>query len=90
MLVGTEQGITSVSLNVSEVTLPVGASITAIATVETTGFAPKTLLYTSSDTEVATVDAFGTITAVAAGTATITATSKFDTTKSATVDVTVT
>lgn len=90
MLVGTEQGITSVTLNVSEVTLPVGASITAMATVETTGFAPKTLLYTSSDTEVATVDAFGTITAVAAGTATITATSKFDTTKSATVDVTVT
>lgn len=89
MLVGTTQGITSVTLNISEVTLPVGGSITALATVATTGFAPQTLEWTTSDATVATVDATGCITGVATGTATITATSKFDSTKSATVAVTV-
>lgn len=89
MLIGTEQGITSVVLNISEVTLPVGGQISAIATVTTEGFAPKTLTFTSSDEDVATVDESGNITAVGAGTATITAKSVFDNTKTATVDVTV-
>lgn len=89
MLVGTTQAINSVVLNISEVTLPADASITAMATVTTTGYAPKTLTWTSSNPAVATVDAFGTITAVSAGTATITATSQYDSSKSATVDVTV-
>lgn len=89
MLVGTAQTIDSVSLNISEVTLPVSGSVTAMATVETTGFAPKTLIYTSNNPTVATVDASGTITAVSKGSAVITATSKFDSTKTATVNVTV-
>lgn len=89
MLIGDDQSITSVTLNISEVTLPVGGSIGAMATVVTEGFAPKTLTWTSSDEEVATVDASGNITAVAAGSATITATSTFDSTKTATVAVTV-
>lgn len=89
MLIGDEQSITSITLNVSEVTLPVGGSIGAKATVVTEGFAPKTLTWTSSDEEVATVDASGNITAVAEGSATITATSNFDSSKTATVTVTV-
>ena len=89
MLVGTTQTIDSVTLNISDVTLPVNASVTAIATVATTGFAPKTLIYTSNNPEVATVDASGTITAVSTGSAVITATSKFDSSKTATVNVTV-
>lgn len=89
MLVGTTQAVTSVTLNIDEVTLPVSASVTAMATVATTGFAPKTIIWTSSDPTVATVDAFGCIRAIAEGTATITATSDFDSTKTATVDVTV-
>lgn len=89
MLIGDDQSITSVTLNISEVTLPVGGSIGAAATVVTEGFAPKTLTWTSSDTDVATVDASGNIVAVAAGSATITATSTFDDTKSATISVTV-
>lgn len=89
MLVGTPQTITSVSLNISDVTLPVSATVTAMATVETSGFAPKTLIYTSNNPTVATVDASGTITAVSTGSAVITATSKFDSTKTATVNVTV-
>lgn len=89
MLVGTPQTITSVSLNISDVTLPVSGTVTAMATVETSGFAPKTLIYTSNNPTVATVDASGTITAVSKGSAVITATSKFDSTKTATVNVTV-
>ena len=89
MLVGTPQTITSVSLNISDVTLPVSATVTAMATVETSGFAPKTLIYTSNNPTVATVDASGTITAVSKGSAVITAKSKFDSTKTATVNVTV-
>lgn len=89
MLIGDDQSITSVTLNISEVTLPVGGSIGAAATVVTEGFAPKTLTWTSSDTDVATVDASGNITAVATGSATITATSTFDSTKTATISVTV-
>ena len=89
MLVGTTQTVDSVTLNISDVTLPVNASVTAIATVATTGFAPKTLIYTSNNPEVATVDATGTITAVSTGSAVITATSKFDSSKTATVNVTV-
>ena len=89
MLIGDDQSITSITLNISEVTLPVGGSIGAAATVVTEGFAPKTLTWTSSDEDVAKVDASGNITAVAAGSATITATSTFDSTKTATISVTV-
>ena len=89
MLIGTEQSIVSIVLNISEVTLPVGGQISAQATVTTEGFAPKTLTWTSSDEDVATVDASGNIVAVAAGSCTITATSAYDSTKTATVDVTV-
>lgn len=89
MLIGDDQSITSVTLNISEVTLPVGGSIGAAATVVTEGFAPKTLTWNSSDEDVATVDASGNITAVATGSATITATSTFDSTKTATISVTV-
>lgn len=89
MLIGTDQAVDAVVLNISEVTLPVGGQISAQATVTVEGFAPKTLTWTSSDEAVATVDASGNIVAVAAGSATITATSTFDSTKSATVAVTV-
>lgn len=89
MLIGDTQSITAVTVNMSEITIPVGAQITPIVSVTTEGFAPKTCTYASSNTEVATVDATGTITAVAAGSATITVKSTFDTTKTATISVTV-
>ena len=89
MLIGDTQTVTSVVLNISDVTLPVGGNITAITTVTTTGFAPKTVKWISSAPEVAEVDATGNITALKAGTATITATSDFDNTKTAEVSVTV-
>ena len=90
MLTGGEQKVDSVTLNISNVTLPVGGTISASATVVTENFAPKTLIWTSSDNTIATVDASGNITAIKEGAAVITATSQFDNTKTATVDVTVT
>ena len=89
MLIGDEQGVSTVVANMSEITIPVGSQITPIVTVTTTGFAPQSCTYASSAPTVATVDATGTITAVATGTATITIKSTFDTTKTATIAVTV-
>ena len=89
MLIGDTQSVATVTVNMSEITIPVGAQITPIVSVTTEGFAPQTCTYASSNTEVATVDATGTITAVAAGSATITVKSTFDTTKTATISVTV-
>ena len=89
MLIGAEQRVASVTLSVNAVTLPVGGSFGVTATVSTSGFAPRTLNWSSDDEEVATVDASGNITALKAGSATITATSVFDDTKTATVAVTV-
>ncbi|WP_082440276.1 beta-1,3-specific beta-L-arabinofuranosidase [Bifidobacterium aesculapii] len=60
------------------------------ADVKVTGDAATTVAWTSSDEKVATVDADGKVTAVAAGEATITATSTVDNTKFDAVTVTVT
>lgn len=90
MLIGADQSVTSVSLNISNVTLPEGAKITAMATVETDGFAPKTLKWESNNPQFVTVDESGNITAVAEGSAKITATSVFDDSQKAEVDVIVT
>ena len=89
MLIGDDQGVTTVVANMSEITIPVGATITPIITVTTTGFAPKTCTFTSNNTDVAIVDSTGTITAVATGSATITVTSVYDSTKTTTISVTV-
>ena len=89
MLIGTEQAVNSVTLAVNAITLPVGGKFGVGATVEVTGFAPRTLEWSSDDEEVAIVDASGNVTAVSAGSATITATSVFDDTKKGTVAVTV-
>lgn len=67
-----------------------GQQIKLSATVTTTGFAPKDVLWTSDAPEVATVDPItGVVTAVANGTAHITATSTFDSTKYNASEITV-
>ena len=77
--------VTSVSLDKSEVVLTVGGSQTLIATVLPEDATDKTVTWNSSNTGVVRVDG-GTITAVGAGTATITATADQ---RSATCKVTV-
>ena len=59
------------------------------ATVSVTGGAPQTVNWTSSNNSVATVSSTGYVTALAEGSATITATSTFDGTKKGTCTITV-
>lgn len=84
--------ITSVNVSPSALTITAGQSAQVTANVVTAGFAPQTVVW-SSDTEGVTVTASGLIkvaSTVSAGTtASITATSTFDSTKTGTASVTV-
>lgn len=84
--------ITAINVSPSALTISPGQNGKVSANVNTTGFAPQTVVW-SSDTEGVTVTQNGVIhidTTVASGaTATITATSKFDTTKTGAATVTV-
>ena len=65
--------VTGVTLNKESTTLTVGAEETLTATVAPEGATNKNVTWSSSNTDVATVDANGKVTAVAAGKANITA-----------------
>ncbi|MDR0902186.1 MAG: DVUA0089 family protein, partial [Opitutaceae bacterium] len=80
--------VTGVSLNTSSLSLAVGATGTLTATVAPSNATNKTVSWSSSNTTVATVSG-GVVTAKAAGTATITATTA-DGGKTASASVTVT
>jgi len=81
--------ITSVAVDPSSATLLTkGSKLHINATVVTANFAPKRVVWTTSDADKATVDAYGNVIRTAAntvttGTVTITATSVYDSTKSA-------
>ena len=66
--------VTGVDLNKTTANIPYGGTETLTATVAPDGATDKTVTWSSSDTTVATVDENGVVTAVALGTATITAT----------------
>lgn len=70
--------VEQITLNKTEGVLTVGNSVTVTATVTPDNAANATVNWTSSDETVATVDSNGMVTAVAAGSATITATSESD------------
>ena len=86
-------GITSVTVEPSTATVAAGGTVQLSATVVTTGFAPKTVTWSSSAEATATVDANGLVTvksgATTSDTVTITATSTVDNTKTDTCVVTV-
>ncbi|MDY6444918.1 MAG: Ig-like domain-containing protein [Bacteroidales bacterium] len=65
--------VTSVTMNKAELTLTEGDSETLTATVKPDDATDKTVTWTSSDANVASVDAYGKVTAVKEGHATITA-----------------
>ncbi len=69
----TNFSVTGISLNKTDLFLAVGSSETLSATVTPEDATNKTVTWSSSNTDVATVDENGKVTAVAAGTATITA-----------------
>ena len=86
---GEQQKVTKVAVSGDDAVTK-GDSITLTATVTTQYCAPSTVTWTSSDESVATVSDSGVVTGKKAGEATITATSTFDTSKKASITVSVT
>ncbi len=82
--------VSAITLNKITLSLTVPNSETLIATVNPTDATTKTVAWSSSKPEFATVDANGLVTAVSAGTAIITVTSTADSTKFASCSVAVT
>lgn len=83
------KAIESITLDSNEGVLTVGNSVTVTATVTPDNATNATVNWTSSDEKVATVDSNGKVTAVAAGNATIKATSESDGDVSSTYELTV-
>ena len=81
--------VRSVTLTIDSTHMKVGENKTLYATVRPADAADTSVTWTSSDQSIATVDAYGKVTAVSTGTATITVTSNFDNTKKATCTVNV-
>ena len=82
-------GVTSLTLDESDITLFAGTSQTLVATISPSDVIVSTLQWQSSDPTVATVNQNGKVVALAAGTATITATTTDGTNLSASCQVTV-
>lgn len=83
-----DTSVVSVEITPANATITVGQSVALTANVTTTGFANKAVIYTSDD-DCVKVDAYGKCTAVATGSATITATSVYDGSKTDTCTITV-
>jgi len=81
--------VQAVAVSPSEATVSVGQRLQLTATVTTSNFANKAVIWESSDETKATVDATGAVTAIADGEVEITATSIFDSTKSDSATITV-
>ena len=83
--------VTAVDVTPATATVSAGSTLQLTVDVTATGFAPKSVMFESSDTDVATVDNRGVVHVVAGatGTATITATSTYDESVSDTCVVTV-
>ena len=81
--------VTSITLNKTTLTLDEGSSETLTATISPTNATNKQVTWSTNKSSVAKVDTTGKITAVSAGTATITATAKDGSGKSASCTVTV-
>ena len=79
--------VTSIKLNKSKKSLNIGDTFTLTVTVKPNDATDKSVTWSSSDTSVATVDENGVVTAVAEGTATITATASNGVEASCTVTV---
>lgn len=81
---------TSISLNQTSISLPIGSTQTLIATVMPANASNKTATWSSSDESIATVDANGNVAGVGIGNATITATTNDGSNLSASCSVNVT
>ena len=81
--------VTKVALNKTGATLPTNATLSLSATVSPSNATNKSLTWKSSNTSVATVSSSGVVTTLRKGTATITATAKDGSGKSASCKITV-
>ena len=81
--------VTEVTLNKTSENLVAGKTLTLVATMKPDDAANKAVTWSSADSDIATVDENGVVTAVAAGTTTITATAQDGSGKSASCTVTV-
>lgn len=84
--------VTSVTVSPATATVAAGKSAQFTATVVTSDFAPKSVVWSVDDDTKATVDQSGKVTIMAdaeAGTVTVTATSTFDSTKKGTATITI-
>ena len=88
-VVTPKRSVSSVTLNKSSLTLQVGKTQILKVTVKPTNADIKDVIWTSSDTKVATVDSKGKVKAIGKGTATITATAADGSGKNAACKVTV-
>ena len=88
--IGLYKYVTSVKLNKTSTTLTQGRSEKLTATINPSDAMNKAVVWTSSNTKIATVDSSGNIKAIAPGSATITATAKDGSNKKATCSVKVT
>lgn len=86
---GATVDVTGVTAD-AEISVAAGSSKKITASVTPSNATNKELTYTSNNTEIATVDTNGTVKGIKEGTTTITVASVADTTKTATVNVTVT
>ncbi|MDE7312790.1 MAG: Ig-like domain-containing protein [Eubacterium sp.] len=82
--------VTGITLDQESLQLKVGGTAKLNAAVEPENASNKTIIWSSSDEKIVTVDAQGTVTAVAAGSAVITATSEANSEITKTCSVTVT
>lgn len=92
-LVPGNPSVTNINVTPSEATVIPGQSVQLTAEVTTANFASKSVIWSSSNTDIATVDIYGKVTvatnATPAETVTITATSAVDSTVTATATITV-
>ena len=81
--------VTSVTVSPATATVTAGQELKLTAVVETVGFANQAVVWSVSDETKATIKEDGTLSAIAAGEVTVTATSIFDSTQTGTATVTI-
>lgn len=84
-----EGSVTAVDVSPATATIPVGQTIDMTAAVTTTGFVNQAVTWSVDDETIATINQTGKLTAVSAGSVTVTATSIYDNSVTGTATITI-